>query len=118
VRPRLPLTLHDSEPEPDLAVVRASDVKSAARHPTTALLVVEVAADSLALDPSVKAAIYAAVGIPEYWIVDVEAKCVEVLLDPDARARSYRSRATARPGDRLQPTALPGVGVDIAALFE
>ncbi len=64
VLPQLPLTLpDDSEPEPDLAVVRAEDAQSGEHHPRTALLVVEVAGDSLRLDRGSKAALYARAGI-------------------------------------------------------
>jgi Uma2 family endonuclease len=68
VRPQLPLTLlEDSEPEPDLAVVRAADAPFDGPHPRGALLVVEVAGDSLRLDRESKATLYARAGIPEYW---------------------------------------------------
>ena len=60
VRPQLPLTLvDDSEPEPDLAVVRARDAESGERHPRTALLVVEVAGESLPLDRRVDHCVHA-----------------------------------------------------------
>lgn len=59
VLPQLPLTLpDDSEPEPDLAVVRAEDAQSGEHHPRTALLVIEVAGDSLRLDRGSKAALF------------------------------------------------------------
>jgi Uma2 family endonuclease len=49
---QLPLTLGDaSEPEPDLAVVRTQDAQSRTEHPTTALLVIEVAGESLRTAP-------------------------------------------------------------------
>jgi Uma2 family endonuclease len=41
------------------------------RHPGTAVLVIEVAGDSLRKDRRVKAALYARFGIPEYRIVIV-----------------------------------------------
>src|SRR4030042_1497589 len=59
VLPQLPLTLPgDSEPEPDLAVVRAEDAQSGEHHPRRALLVIEVAGDSLRLDRGAEAARY------------------------------------------------------------
>ncbi len=69
VRPRLPLTLPDSEPEPDLAIGRAEDEATADRHPNTALLVVEIADSSARYDLVVKSRIYAKAGVPEYWLV-------------------------------------------------
>ncbi len=118
VRPQLPLTLFDdSEPEPDLAVVRAADARLEGPHPSRALLVVEVAGDSLRLDRQSKAALYARAGIPEYWIVNLAESSVEVLLQPDPVARSYRSSAVVAPGEVLAATTLPGFTIDVAQLF-
>lgn len=58
-----------SEPEPDLAIVPAGDYRRA--HPGTALLLIEVARTSRRKDLGVKAAIYAAAGVPEYWVFDL-----------------------------------------------
>lgn len=118
VLPQLPLTLGaDSEPEPDLAVVRAQDAASTRRHPRTAILVVEVAGDSLRFDRRTKLALYASSGIPEYWIVNLEDAVIEVFREPDAAAGSYRATAVARRGETLASAALPGVGVAVALLF-
>lgn len=88
---QLPLVVSgDSVPEPDVAIVpgRTSDYDDA--HPTTALLVVEVADSSLATDRLTKGAIYAAAGIAEYWIVNLREDVVEVMRDPDGEAGRYR----------------------------
>lgn len=66
VRVAAPLSLGDSEPEPDLAVVERC--APAPYHPATAALVIEVAAASLSRDLGVKAALYARAGVPEYWV--------------------------------------------------
>ncbi|TMA32903.1 MAG: Uma2 family endonuclease, partial [Deltaproteobacteria bacterium] len=60
-----------SVPEPDVAIVPGRVRDYAKSHPTTALLIVEVAEWSLAQDRITKAAIYAGAGIPEYWIVNL-----------------------------------------------
>jgi len=118
VLPQLPLTLgDDSEPEPDLAVVRAQDVASTTRHPGTALLVIEVAGDSLRFDRRTKLALYARSGIPEYWIVNLQDAVVEVYREADAAAGAYRSTQVARRGETLSAVALPDVRVDVALLF-
>jgi Uma2 family endonuclease len=111
VRPQLPFAADDwSEPEPDLAVVRKDP--SLRGHPSEALLVVEIADSSLALDRGLKRTIYAEVGIPEYWIVDVNGRTVEVHTRPDG---GYYSRAQIlRDGDVLRPTLLPGVMICVA----
>lgn len=118
VRPQLPLTLEeDSEPEPDLAVVRAEEARSRKRHPGTALLVIEVAGESLRLDRGSKAAVYARADIPEYWIVNLAEAKVEVHREPDRAAGSYRTTASLSPGEILSPVSVPGIRVEVAALF-
>jgi Uma2 family endonuclease len=93
VRPQLPVVLDDwSEPEPDLIVCRADSRDYAQGHPQPEdiMLICEVAISSLAYDRTAKTAAYAASGIPEYWIVDVESRVVIVLDDPDPATRRYR----------------------------
>jgi Uma2 family endonuclease len=119
VRPQLPLTLvDDSEPEPDLAVVRAGDAEARECHPRTALLVVEVAGESLPLDRQAKAVLYARAGIPEYWIVNLAESSVEVRREPDPASGSYRTKAVARGGDTLIAASVPGLSVGVADLFD
>jgi Uma2 family endonuclease len=118
LRPQLPLTLpDDSEPEPDLAVVRLADARSREHHPRTALLVVEVAGDSLRLDRQTKAALYARAGIPEYWIVNLAESTVEVHRDPDPETGAYREKAVVSSEGTLAATSVPGLRVDVADLF-
>ena len=113
VRPQLPFAADDwSEPEPDLAAV-AKD-PGLQDHPSEALLVVEIAASSLVIDRGLKRAIYAEVGIPEYWIVDVHARTIEVHTGPDGGR--YSRVHTLRDGDVLRPTLLPGVAIWVADL--
>ena len=103
LRFRLPLAIaDDSEPEPDAAIVPAGDYDQA--HPTTALLVIEVADSSLARDRR-KAGLYAAAGIPECWIVDLTARVVEVYSAPSPGG--YASQRTAAPGEVLRAIAVP-----------
>ena len=114
----LPLTLlDDSEPEPDLAVVRAEDAQSGEHHPRTAVLVVEVAGDSLRLDRQSKAALYARAGIPEYWIANLAEATVEVHREPDPAAGAYRLRTIVPSGETLAAATVPGLTIDVGALF-
>jgi Uma2 family endonuclease len=117
VRPQLPLTLGNrNEPEPDLAVVRVEST-SEDRHPSGAVLVVEVAGESLRRDRRVKAAVYARAGIPEYWIVNLEARDVEVLSDPDPATGTYRKTRTCGTAETLTSEALHQLAFPVAALF-
>jgi len=121
VRVQLPLGLgRDSEPEPDVAVVRGDARDFLVDHPTTAALVVEVADASLQLDRRVKARIYARAGITDYWIVNLVDRVVEVHRDPlSAGRRGSRYRdVTAVPADeRIVPLAAPFASIAIADLL-
>lgn len=118
VRVQFPLTLRDSEPEPDVAIVRNRDAVAARRHPRSALLVVEVADTSVRYDLDVKARIYARARIPEYWLIVVGKKQVEVLKDIDPRKGAYRTRLTVPSTGTLEPAAFPGLGLAVRALFD
>jgi Uma2 family endonuclease len=119
VRPQLPVSLPSSasEPEPDLAVVKAADAESRTDHPQTALLAIEVSLSSLRFDRQVKARVYARAGISEYWIVNVEAGCVEVFRDPDPAAGAYRTTLAVERPETLVSAAVPGLSIPVAALF-
>lgn len=117
VRPQLPLTLGKrNEPEPDLTVVRA-DSASKDHHPGTAVLAIEVSGDSLRKDRRVKAAVYARFGITEYWIVNLEARVVEVFSDLDASTGAYRRTRTIPVAETVTSEALPELSFPVAELF-
>lgn len=118
IRGQLPLVASAySVAEPDVAIVpgQSSDYDSA--HPTTALLVVEVADSSLAQDRLTKSAIYAGAEIPEYWLVNLRDDCVEILRSPDRQGRRYGESRIARRGERLALVALPGASVALDDLL-
>lgn len=102
-----------SEPEPDVLVTALDDRPG--RHPGGARLVVEVAESSLRIDRGVKASLYAEAGVPEYWVVNLPGRCVEVFTQPSAGA--YTERRQADVGESLRPLAFPDVVVSVAALF-
>ena len=86
LRSQEPVTLPESEPEPDIAVVRGSRRDYARRHPAPSdvALILEIADSSLDGDRNVKKLIYARAGIPWYWIVDLINRRVEVYSQPVA----------------------------------
>jgi Uma2 family endonuclease len=116
-RVQMPLVLDpDSEPEPDLAVVRGTPRDFRDAHPTTAVLVVEVADTSLGHDRRRKAPAYARHGIPELWIVDLRAGGVEVHREPSEGA--YRSVARLGREGSIRPLAAPtGPAIPLADLL-
>lgn len=115
VRPQLPLVLgHDTDPEPDLAVV-AGRPRDAVGHPTTADLVIEVADSSLTFDTTDKRLLYASAGIREYWVVDVNGRRLLVYRDP--LAGDYATQQVFGPVDSLSPLAAPAATVRVADLL-
>jgi len=118
IRVQSPLvTSGRSVPEPDIAVVSGRHADYVNAHPSTALLVVEVADTSLVQDRLTKAGIYAAAGIPEYWIVNVRDDRVEVLRTPDQAAAQYAESTIAARGERIDLISLRGVSVAVDDLL-
>jgi Uma2 family endonuclease len=107
VRVQSAITTADSEPEPDLAVVRGpmSRYFSCYPHPSDVGLVVEVADSSLEKDRQEKGLIYAAAGIACYWIVNIAEQMVEVYSDP--APTEFRLRMDFSTGQAL-PLSLDG----------
>lgn len=102
VRAQFPLALGTaSEPEPDLAVVPGAVENYVDQHPTEALLIAEVADSSLAKDREQKRRLYAQHGIPEYWIVNLVDRHLEVHRDP--AAGDYKSKTTLERSDTVTP---------------
>jgi Uma2 family endonuclease len=103
----------DSEPQPDIAVVPRGDYFR--DHPTRALLIIEVADSSLRKDRLLKGTLYARSGIPEYWIVNVRDRLVEVYRNP--RDGEYKSITTHGTEAVVRPEAFADLGISIAELF-
>jgi Uma2 family endonuclease len=114
VRVQLSFAASDvSEPEPDFAIVPLGNYRSG--HPDSALLLVEVSAESLRKDRTVKAAVYAAAGVPEYWIVNVAEECVERYTEP--RDGAYVRSEVVRKGETLHMAALADVEIGVSEIF-
>ena len=102
----------ESEPEPDLVIVRDLGAVHAERHPypTEVLLLVEVADTSLAHDRSHKGTIYAQAGISDYWIWNLVDSSLEVYREPHTSSAGdalYQTKLTYRRGDSVAPLAFP-----------
>lgn len=96
------LTIGTSEPEPDL-VVRERDTPRP-YHPSSAVLVIEVAASSLPVDLAVKAPLYASAGIAEYWVLDLDGRRAIVHREPEGGG--YRQRLEVPADGNLTGAAL------------
>ena len=123
VRPQLPVALDDmSEPEPDTAVVPgdARDYRDA--HPTSPVLVVEVAESRLAFDRRKKSSLYARAGISDYWVLNLRRRVLEVHREPEAFDLApygfrYRSIVTLTPPSTVTPLAAPWAAIPVADLL-
>jgi Uma2 family endonuclease len=95
VRVQSPITLGDSEPEPDLVVVRGPEEKYLIAHPAPEdiAIVIEVADSTVEHDRNVKAQAYARARLPIYWIVNLVELHVEVYSQPrSGKTPTYRGQ--------------------------
>jgi len=116
VRSQLPLALGPlSEPEPDVAVVIGGPRDYQAHHPSTAVLVVEVADSSQVHDRKRKAVLYAQAELPDYWIVNLRLDLIEVFRDPSDGL--YRTRRIYRRGESISPLASPESSIAVDDLL-
>ncbi len=118
VRVQMPLRLAPhSEPEPDVAVVRGSPRDYRDRHPggEDTVLVVEVADATLSFDRERKGRVYAAAGIPEYWILNLNDRELEVYREPEGG--EYRIRVVLREGEAVAPLFRPDARIPLGDLL-
>jgi Uma2 family endonuclease len=111
-----PITLLDSEPEPDIAIVRLPESIYNNRHPEPEDIfwVIEVAKTSLKKDLDLKGSIYATAEIQEYWILDISSKRLIVFREP--QNGQYVIEQTLVQGEVI-PLAFPDVQVLIERLL-
>ncbi len=102
-----------SEPEPDVFVVPSGRYWN--QHPGRAFLVVEVARSSLRTDRRVKAPLYGASAVDEYWIVAVDEGFVEVYRD--AKDGLWQMKSTHHRGEVIGLSAIAGVEVAVSDLL-
>ena len=105
-----------SEPEPDISLLRprADFYRTGKPGPDDVLLIVEVSDSSLAFDRDTKLLFYAAAGIPEMWIVDLNKMCVLVYRDP--RDGVYQQTWVVERDGKLSPAAFPDVLLSVTDL--
>lgn len=119
VRPPAPIAISDyNEPEPDVSGVARplrEYLDAGTPEPQDVRLLVEVSDSTLRGDISVKAALYGRAGIPEYWVVNINARAVEVFRQPTAEG--YASVATVTGNEAIRPLAAPEAEVHVADLL-
>ena len=123
VRAQGPIALDDaSEPEPDVAAVRGGPRDYVEAHPAEPVLVLEVSLTSLAFDSEQKSSLYARAGRPEYWIVNLVDRVLEVRRDaaPSPSAPygwDYGSTEVLNLRDSARPLAAPSALIAVADLL-
>lgn len=117
IRDAKPITLpNDSEPAPDLAIVQPLGNIYLEHHPypENIFWLIEFANTTLKKDLGLKKEIYAAAGIVEYWVVNLQT--TQLIVFRDLIDGSYREELTLNNGT-IQPRAFPDTTVDIQRLL-
>ena len=118
VRMQDPIALDDnSEPEPDIALVRIDPLDYATHHPTPSevYLIIEVADTSLTFDREIKAKIYARSGIVDYWVLNVNERQLHVFREP--AVDGYQSELILGEYGSISPLQFPTVNIAIQAML-
>jgi Uma2 family endonuclease len=113
VRVSAALTTGTSEPEPDIIAIERDAPRP--YHPGTAALIIEVAVSSQRRDLRHKPPIYAAAGVPDYWVVDLDAGCVVIHGSP--RDGAYELTEIVGAGGELVASRLELPPISVADLL-
>ncbi|SRR5579883_121245 len=117
IRQAKPITLpNDSEPEPDIAIVQRLGREYREHHPypENIFWLIEYGNSSLEKDLEIKSKIYAEVGIPEYWVVNLKRSTLVVFREP--LDGEYATKLTLTEGT-IQPLAFPDVLVSVVQII-
>jgi Uma2 family endonuclease len=117
VRETHPITLpNNSEPEPDVAIVRSPDTQYLAHHPypDDVFWLIEYADSTLAKDLNAKQRIYAQAGILEYWVVNLQAS--ELVVFRDAGNDAYQTETKLNSGS-ISPLSFLDIEIEVRRLF-
>jgi Uma2 family endonuclease len=117
VREAHPITLpNDSEPEPDIAIVRAPNRQYLTHHPypQDIFWLIEYSNTTLKQDLNDKKRVYAAAGIQEYWVVNLQAS--ELIVFGDLVMDTYQSETVLATGT-ISPRSFPDLQINVSKLF-
>jgi len=119
LRTQNPLRLSEyTEAEPDVVLTVGLENDYFHRHPTASdtLLVIEVSNSTLRYDKGTKLPLYARCGVPEVWIVNVPAGCIEMYRKP--HGSRYKDESCIETAIPISIEKLPGVEIDLHEIFE
>jgi len=110
VRVQQPIHLGpESQPQPDLVLCRLERYRERHPAPPDIFLVIEVADTTLDFDLADKRTLYADVGIPEYWVINVQARKLSRFVQGGVE------QPVTSP--KISPVMLPDVSIDLTELF-
>ena len=105
----------DTEPQPDLAVLRPRDYLETLPGPEDVFFLIEVSDTTLSYDRGVKLPLYARAGVAEVWIVDLASETLERHAEPSGN--SYRRVEKARRAQTLASATLSGLALEVNAVL-
>ena len=112
-----PIRLANSEPQPDLALLRSKPdyYAQALPEPADVLLLIEVADTTADYDRNVKVPLYGRNAIVESWLIDLAENLIEVYRNP--ATKGYRTKQTFGPGDQIDLVAIPDLTLAVAEII-
>ncbi|NET43890.1 Uma2 family endonuclease [Okeania sp. SIO2B3] len=117
IRMQLPVTLSNSEPEPDIAVVHIDPKAYGVRHPSPQeiFFLIEISDTTLRIDRQEKTLIYAGANIPEYWVLDVVQRQAYIYRHPTPGG--YQSETVLSDSEVINPLNFPSVSLSITKML-
>jgi Uma2 family endonuclease len=111
-----PITLDNSEPEPDLAIVRLPDTRYATHHPCPEDIywLIEISDRTLKKDLEEKTITYARNGIAEYWVIDLPHKKLWVFTQPQCERYQNCAELTT---EIINPISFPNLDIEVKKLL-
>jgi len=122
IRGQEPIIINDSEPEPDLTIVKNTPDDYFLNHPIPSdiFLIIEVADSSLKYDQEVKLSLYAEAGISDYWIFNLIVYHLECYSEPyqDLQGKfGYRHKSIILPNESVKLPFFPELILDLTKVF-
>ncbi|MBF2057709.1 MAG: Uma2 family endonuclease [Cyanobacterium sp. T60_A2020_053] len=117
IREAHPITLTNSEPEPDIAIVKPHSHEYKYQHPSSEdiFLLIEISNKTLNYDLNDKRKVYAKEGIKEYWVVDIKNQQINIFLNPENE--DYQTQKVIREGV-IKIQSFPDLELNINQLFK
>ncbi|WP_204104150.1 MULTISPECIES: Uma2 family endonuclease [Spirulina sp. CCY15215] len=118
VRTQLPITLSNySEPEPDVAVVMPDVLRYLEHHPCVSeiYLIIEIADTTSKTDREIKTREYGKVGIKDYWVLDINKRCLHIFQDPTSHG--YQNEIILEEDGQISPLQFPDLSITVRDLL-